>query len=482
VIPAIQQLGPILRAVERVPGSAMAVTAVTDAALRVMADAVRVAILEGVVPRTRAVILARFPTTAGLERGGSSIVVPPVSGGSQIPGLPDVAISIPGGLTFTEPQNVIAEDPLVAPRLPFAAVAAGEAASAYFPTLRPLVARALDALEAQTRQSVAAARGDLSRSQGALGLAMSDPRLDLGRVDFSAGASGAVVAGAASSAIVRAPLWGSLVAQSDAINANLEAGMGDALGNALRATKEFATGFGGAQAQSLGAVTLASMELNDALELDMKLIQQVTASSTRAAKVQQAIQMAALVTIAVVRASIATTKGVIASIGGSPAQAAMHFTAAGLYGAAAALAISFGGSGGSRPRTEGPEVSAPAGVTELVVIVPGYADPDRIREEVARALQGPADGGRGMAGQNVRHFTASELQALRAQYERAIQRAGVGLAGSATAQYASVAWLGYALPALGALGYLAGVALDSAFGQQIGGEARRLGRRLRRIF
>lgn len=460
VIAATREVGVILRVVHQGPKAALVFSRVVRDAARVVADAAQLAFIRGLMPQARALILAKFPEKI------AQIETPAWSTSSHIEGLPDVAITIPNGsMSFTSPQSAM---PTAVPTGP----------TWEMPSMQPLFFSALGAVEDASKSLVDAAGDALAASKAQFSRSfadMSDGGLSQAFADAQAEGASSAISASVNEDILQAPLWESLVAASRKATASIESAIATSLRSVVLVTRGFAVGFTTDTAQTLRPAQLATDSLNDALAMDVELIQKVTVDSVRGARIRQVVQMGALAVVAAIQSAVAVARGVALLVGGDIPKAILNFTAAGLYTAAGILAVSYGGAARGSGRRVGQfqEPERLGTVAELMVIVPGYADAARIRDEVAMAIDGTGavgDGAQGFA--RSRDGAGSIAGQAFATYEAAWggERGRNQLAGGLAGLYAFG----------GPLGWTAGV-LAGRYGDQIGAEAGRVGRRVRRF-
>jgi len=235
--------------------------------------------------------------------------------------------------------------------------------------------------------------------------------------------------------------------------------------------------------ESLTPVATATAGLTEALSLVGAQAERIAQTSSSAARIVQRSRTAVLAALALVRSAIETAQGVAALLSFQVPRAVLHFASAGLFAAAAGVAIAGGIAGGRRidaiaprgalPRRALTALSQPRAVGSLTLIVRSTtALPDD--EWVRRNILEPIASGGAVhpPGATVREIdmdrirTPDELREILRQIgEHVLFTPGVGV----------LEFLGF--------GWLINVQDDlKRFGKRVEKETRRITRRIKKIF
>lgn len=481
----VEEVGDIARRMRAIPALGVGVARALLQGSAVLMYRAGAMVLEA----TRRGVEARLEvmaSTAGLAAAPTIRI-----GGQSVPG-DGVIFTLPGMTQFTEPTSMI-EGPgdaaigggdgvRVGVQLLARAVGGPAIAGQQLAALVGSAFDDLDSVRTSFADAAIAREVAFDRAMSAALLAAVDvggpsqtPDTSQSPIFFAtdAGVAPAPPLADVSEAVVLADTWDELPRISDAIVGDLVHGVAAGLEETLRETRRFSRDMA-ASAMGVASIEAPAIGLADALELDLMLAERAAGASASATRARQVIQMTSLALTAAIRAALAVARGIAFLTAGELVKASLSFAAAGLYSFSAGLAVSYGGGGGSRVSVEQQRREAPQGaVAELVVIVPGYADPARIRDEVAGAIDGTGGVGDGARGFAVR---APRVGSIAQQVFDIYTSYWQGDRGRNMAIGATIGLL-----VAGPIGYTVGALLGRYGGGEIARVGRRIGRGIRRI-
>lgn len=399
VVPAIDAIGLAVRSIDAHVALVVAVGRYQIAAMRV---AWTTTVRAAAARIDRAIGARGLTATAGIERRGTTMpaLARTATSGGALARFP--AITFPGSSTFTEPRAVIADDrvsrkTIVAMARAAATAAVMLAAPAAAGAAQGVIASAAADLAASKAELRARAIGDAS----AMATAATGVRKALERLDGapSMPAEVEVKYSAMLEAFSQARVWDEIRRGARAAVHSLEAGMRSVVKIAMARITSYGALLTDKLPAQLAAAQKATDALNDALALDLSLLQKVTSSSAAAVHAFGVAQLAIVGGLAIAKAIESSIKAAAAFVRGVLSGDYWEFiqysAALVAYTAAAAFAgVAVSGLEGA-PSESGGEDGSGAGMVgrreaTLTVYAPGYLRPKEIADLIVASQRSGA--------------------------------------------------------------------------------------------
>lgn len=205
--------------------------------------------------------------------------------------------------------------------------------------------------------------------------------------------------------LVEDPVWRKGLDGIDGAIGSLERGLAVALRTVGRGVARFTNYMSGGFVADLEATTRGTDALNDAMQLSLGIVTKAAGHRASSARILAVAELAIVAVLAAIRAAEEIALGVVKLVLGDKATALLHFLSAGLFIGAAALAgVGIAQTLRTEERDAVDQIAASRDDVErdprkadIVVIVPGYSSPEKVREEVEHAMALAGGSGRGEA-------------------------------------------------------------------------------------